>query len=142
MADYFNKLRHDWVCIHLKKSYRIVVGKNKGLPEGLEKRFPSMLELVPTKAVIKKIAEEPKTEAPTTLPNINPLAFKEPVQIEASSEHQKSEKELKIEKLEEDFNIKVKENEADESKSKRQKTWALKSITKQFEEEKARILNA
>jgi len=70
MASYWNLRNHEWVLWNNDKkgdgkSYRIAVGLNRGLPEGLDTKFRGMLQKYEEKEVVPKVppsVTKPKPE--------------------------------------------------------------------------------
>lgn len=127
MANYWNKVSYEWLLNDDKMSYRIIVGKNINLPDGLENKFPTMLKLLP--GII------PVIQVPETVPE----------KVESIKENDYSNlleenNETLITKLTDELNIAIKEIEGS-NKPKRSKTMLVKSLTKKYEEKIKEIKN-
>jgi len=127
VANYWNKVSYEWLLNDDKMSYRIIVGKNINLPDGLENKFPTMLKLLP--GII------PVIQVPETVPE----------KVESIKENDYSNlleenNETLITKLTDELNIAIKEIEGS-NKPKRSKTMLVKSLTKKYEEKIKEIKN-
>lgn len=64
MADYYNALNHEWTLQEGKLTYRISIGLNKNLPDGLDAKFPKMLVSIKESSPQKPKIEEPTPKKP------------------------------------------------------------------------------
>lgn len=146
MANYFNRSGYVWTLVEGKMTYRIVIGTNKDLPEGLEKKYPSQL---------LKIQEAVRPAAPPPTPEPTPAPEEKlppaPDKVEVSEEKisvpeapKAPEKDPKAEALKvatDTYEMKIEEINASD-KPKRSKNASIKYWEKWLEEEKRKIAEA